>query len=263
MSLQDEAVGLLQQLLRLNTVNPPGNETIAAEVRRANRTGTGFLHASYLVPGNGFAGWKCENSNGSIATSPVPGSGLQPYLRNADGSPTLNCPVKERIAAVVNAPQCWDGVNLRSPGGRSHVRYMIRERNTGKVVCPIGWYRIASFELNVWFSHNGPEDYKKWYLSSDRMHHNTQFLNGQSFHSDWFGAWDYDVMTEWMVNCNGTTIGAKTGKPHSCVDTSFGNGLGGIVHDPAPNGSRNPQVDLTTRWATKGRARFSPMPAED
>ena len=28
-SLQDEAVGLLQQLLRLNTVNPPGNETIA------------------------------------------------------------------------------------------------------------------------------------------------------------------------------------------------------------------------------------------
>ena len=34
MSLQDEAVGLLQQLLRLNTVNPPGNETIAAEVLR-------------------------------------------------------------------------------------------------------------------------------------------------------------------------------------------------------------------------------------
>ena len=34
MSLQDEAVGLLQQLLRLNTVNPPGNETIAAELLR-------------------------------------------------------------------------------------------------------------------------------------------------------------------------------------------------------------------------------------
>jgi acetylornithine deacetylase/succinyl-diaminopimelate desuccinylase-like protein len=33
-SLQDEAVGLLQQLLRLNTVNPPGNETIAAELLR-------------------------------------------------------------------------------------------------------------------------------------------------------------------------------------------------------------------------------------
>jgi len=33
-SLQGEAVGLLQQLLRLNTVNPPGNETIAAELLR-------------------------------------------------------------------------------------------------------------------------------------------------------------------------------------------------------------------------------------
>ena len=32
--LRDEAVGLLQELLRLNTVNPPGNETIAAELLR-------------------------------------------------------------------------------------------------------------------------------------------------------------------------------------------------------------------------------------
>ena len=34
MTLQEEAVGLLQQLLRLNTVNPPGNETLAAELLR-------------------------------------------------------------------------------------------------------------------------------------------------------------------------------------------------------------------------------------
>jgi acetylornithine deacetylase/succinyl-diaminopimelate desuccinylase-like protein len=34
-TLRDEAVELLQQLLRLNTVNPPGNETIAAELLRA------------------------------------------------------------------------------------------------------------------------------------------------------------------------------------------------------------------------------------
>ena len=30
-TLRNEAVGLLQELLRLNTVNPPGNESIAAE----------------------------------------------------------------------------------------------------------------------------------------------------------------------------------------------------------------------------------------
>jgi acetylornithine deacetylase/succinyl-diaminopimelate desuccinylase-like protein len=33
-SHRDEVVGLLQQLIRLNTVNPPGNETIAAELLR-------------------------------------------------------------------------------------------------------------------------------------------------------------------------------------------------------------------------------------
>ena len=34
MSLRDEAVGLLQELIRLDTVNPPGNETRAAELLR-------------------------------------------------------------------------------------------------------------------------------------------------------------------------------------------------------------------------------------
>jgi acetylornithine deacetylase/succinyl-diaminopimelate desuccinylase-like protein len=34
MSLRDEAVQLLQELIRLNTVNPPGNETLAAELLR-------------------------------------------------------------------------------------------------------------------------------------------------------------------------------------------------------------------------------------
>jgi acetylornithine deacetylase/succinyl-diaminopimelate desuccinylase-like protein len=33
-SLRDEVVGLLQDLIRLNTVNPPGNETVAAELLR-------------------------------------------------------------------------------------------------------------------------------------------------------------------------------------------------------------------------------------
>ena len=34
MTLREEVTALLQELLRLNTVNPPGNETIAAELLR-------------------------------------------------------------------------------------------------------------------------------------------------------------------------------------------------------------------------------------
>jgi acetylornithine deacetylase/succinyl-diaminopimelate desuccinylase-like protein len=40
-SLQDEAVELLRRLLRLNTVNPPGNETAAAELLRDYLEGSG------------------------------------------------------------------------------------------------------------------------------------------------------------------------------------------------------------------------------
>ena len=34
-SLRDEAVDVLQELIRVDTVNPPGNETRAAELLRA------------------------------------------------------------------------------------------------------------------------------------------------------------------------------------------------------------------------------------
>ena len=36
MTLRDEAVDLLRRLLRLDTSNPPGNETPAAELLRAH-----------------------------------------------------------------------------------------------------------------------------------------------------------------------------------------------------------------------------------
>jgi acetylornithine deacetylase/succinyl-diaminopimelate desuccinylase-like protein len=41
MTLQDEAVQLLQELIRLDTVNPPGNETLAAELLRDYLDGSG------------------------------------------------------------------------------------------------------------------------------------------------------------------------------------------------------------------------------
>jgi acetylornithine deacetylase/succinyl-diaminopimelate desuccinylase-like protein len=46
-SRRDEVVGLLQELLRLNTVNPPGNETVAAELLRAYLEASGVACELY------------------------------------------------------------------------------------------------------------------------------------------------------------------------------------------------------------------------
>jgi acetylornithine deacetylase/succinyl-diaminopimelate desuccinylase-like protein len=69
LSLRDEAAGLLQQLIRLDTVNPPGNESIAAEALR------GYLEA------NGVA---CElyakTPERANLVARIPGSGDGPRL---------------------------------------------------------------------------------------------------------------------------------------------------------------------------------------
>ena len=49
MTLRDEAVRLLQELLRLNTVNPPGNETVAAELLRAYLEDSGVACELYAL----------------------------------------------------------------------------------------------------------------------------------------------------------------------------------------------------------------------
>ena len=46
-TLRDETIGLLQELLRLNTVNPPGNETLAAELLQRYLDGSGVASGLY------------------------------------------------------------------------------------------------------------------------------------------------------------------------------------------------------------------------
>ncbi|MGZ4441408.1 MAG: M20/M25/M40 family metallo-hydrolase [Gaiellaceae bacterium] len=68
-SLRDETVALLQQLIRLDTVNPPGNETAAAELLRGYLEGNGVQCELYArVP---------ERAN---LVARIPGSGDGPRL---------------------------------------------------------------------------------------------------------------------------------------------------------------------------------------
>ena len=65
MSLREEAVGLLQTLIRLNTVNPPGNETIAAHALRDYLAAQGIECDLYArTPERASA----ERSNSLLAT---------------------------------------------------------------------------------------------------------------------------------------------------------------------------------------------------
>src|ERR671931_440349 len=68
-ALRDEVAELLQGLIRLDTVNPPGNETAAAELLRDYLTGSGVACELYArVP---------ERAN---LVARIPGSGGGPSL---------------------------------------------------------------------------------------------------------------------------------------------------------------------------------------
>jgi acetylornithine deacetylase/succinyl-diaminopimelate desuccinylase-like protein len=69
MTLRDEAVGLLQELIRLNTVNPPGNETRAAELLR-----------DYLEPSGVECGLYARDPERANLVARIRGGGEGPSL---------------------------------------------------------------------------------------------------------------------------------------------------------------------------------------
>ena len=77
-SLREEATDLLQRLIRLDTVNPPGNETAAAELLREYLAGNGVESELYArVP---------ERAN-LVARIPGRGAGARLLLlSHTDGS---------------------------------------------------------------------------------------------------------------------------------------------------------------------------------
>lgn len=202
------------------------------------------LNGSVSWISNGWIGWKCDPSTGVQSK----------YLTNLDGSDALNsCPSTAQIYAEAVSPDCWDGVNLHSPTGYNHMRPEVRNNNTGQGQCPDNWYRIPRLEIKAYFSHQGPSEYINYRLDSDDMAsfsgHATR--NGESFHTDWFGAWDYPKMLSWLNNCTGahTTI-SDSFTAHECDSSTFNTTqrfIGGFAGENAPDGSRTPQVTLGAR----------------
>ena len=129
-----------------------------------------------------------------------------------------NCPAGQgnKLGAVIQAPDCWDGKNLDSPDHRSHMAYA-SYGGWGYLKCPTTHpYNIPSFQLGAWYVVAAGDDGSKWELSSDHMAPGQP--KGYTFHADFFMAWDQTAHDVWWANCINKLL--------SCSGGQLGDGRG-------------------------------------
>ena len=80
----------------------------------------------------------------------------------------------------------------------------------GKLKCPTTHpYIIPHFTIGAWYTTDGTldrsgnesADANTWFLASDRMAGMGNSVPGTTLHSDWFGAWEDDILERWQANC--------------------------------------------------------------
>ncbi len=151
--------------------------------------------------------------------------GVDPKHHATLAEAAKGCPVGGKVGAVAIAGSCWDGKHLDTPDHRSHMSDIYYHPSDGKPRCPTTHpYRIPTFQLGVWYkvdetldrTGNMSPDASTWYFSSDRMRGMPAQTSGATFHADWYGAWDDDVLATWVDNC--------IEKHLSCSGGDLGNG---------------------------------------
>jgi hypothetical protein len=104
------------------------------------------------------------------------------------------CPAGQHLEWAIGTPDCWDG-RLDSPDHRSHMSYA-RRWPDGKLLCPASHpYKVAQFTLKTSYRMAAGDGKLSW--SSD----GADDRPGTTSHSDWFGAWDDDVLDLWHARC--------------------------------------------------------------
>lgn len=216
---------------------------------------------------NGFDGWSCLNEDGGSSIDTVDDQPNSPsFILEGGGDPWGGaCTAGKILEASATAPPCWDGKNLTSPNGRDHFRYLIRHINSGKAVCPDGWWQVPAFVVKERFTHNGFADYGTWFLSSDRhgLDEENWALPGSTYHADWMNGWDPEILKTWLVNCTGIKIGATEGNGADC-DYGTISATQRLLSDspsPDPTKSNDPIVNLgNTYYNDPNNVRFFPIP---
>ena len=137
------------------------------------------------------------------------------------------CKVGQQLTAVIATPICWDGVNLDSPNHRSHTSDAI---SSG---CPKTHpYWIPQFTMGVQWTIAAGDDPTKWMLASDHMKPGAKA--GETFHSDYFEAWEEVARTRWHAGCINKLL--------NCSDGDLGDGQIMTRGKWYPKGIANPRL---------------------
>lgn len=147
--------------------------------------------------------------------------------------PMKVCKPGQWLSATISTPECWNGKDLDTNDHRSHVSDMIRNRTTGQNACPATHpYIIPQFTMGVAYSIEAGDDPTMWRLSSDHMAPGD--VAGSTFHSDWFGAWEDDVLERWQAGC--------IDKMLNCSDGDLGDGAIMVRGPHYPPGKAKPRL---------------------
>ena len=142
-------------------------------------------------------------SFGCDGPTAVPGNRYNNFEEAQEG-----CPVGNRIGVKIGAPDCWDGKNLDSSDHRSHVSYG-SFGDWGYYKCPASHpYVIPAFSMAAWFTQAEGETYS---LVSDHMDTSPGHKRGDTFHADFFMAWDPVVHDMWEKNCIDKMLNCSAG----------------------------------------------------
>jgi hypothetical protein len=184
---------------------PPLQSTMFS---RGMRIVFGYNMADHSKP-NGTFNWGCLNKD----TGGWRGSSSHANLKVLAADNV--CQAGDTLIVQISAPTCWNG-KLDSTDHRSHV-VLMEDTHLGYPACPATHpYHFPSFFLAInWtVGPQGNAELQKYYLASDHM--GTMKMDaGSTMHTDWFGAWDDNVATEWMMH----------------ADAGFGNCSGGDLCD--------------------------------
>ena len=158
-----------------------------------------------------------------------------------------NCPASAAINVQIASPSCWNPRdNLDSADHRSHMAY---KRHTPRgYICPRTHpIELPQFSLHVVYSQGSNYEANNWYLASDRMPGMPSLAPGSSFHTDWFGAWEDDIMAKWvtfcirgMKNCSASDYGDGTmGRQPGSFTWKAVPRLVGVPGENSPEDSKN------------------------